>query len=281
MRDVPELKASTFRVRDQELERLPFEAEGLDAASARLPAGVYTTLRTYEGRKILRLDDHLERLKQSAWRLEPEMNIPLTRAELARALGRSLDLTRFPNSRLRITLAVPRGDLFVSVQPFAGLPPELFERGVAVAACPYVQHDTQAKATASITPLRGAQAALPAWAHEGLMIDSTGHILEGLSSNFFAIRGGVLYTADTGIIAGTIRAVVLGLAVGLLPIVWEPVHLSDLPEVTECFITSVSREVLPVVQVDRRTIGTGTPGVVTRELLQRFREYVRACADTV
>jgi branched-subunit amino acid aminotransferase/4-amino-4-deoxychorismate lyase len=90
-----------------------------------------------------------------------------------------------------------------------------------------------------------------------------------------------LYTADTGIIAGTIRAVVLELAAGLLPIVWEPVRLSDLPDATECFITSVSREVLPVVQVDRQTIGTGAPGVVTFELLKRFREYVRACADTV
>ncbi len=281
MRDLTGLNTITFCAKGDELERLPFEAESLDAASARLPSGVYTTLRTYERRKILRLDDHLARLLGSAQRLSPQTEIPLTRARLAWALGRSLDQTGFPDSRLRLTLTVPGGELYISVQPFAGLPPEWFERGVAVTVCTSIAHDTQAKSTASIIPLHSAQARLPDWAHEGMMADSAGRLLEGLSSNFFAVKGGALRTAGTGIILGTVRAVVLELAIGLAPIVSEPVRLDELRAVSECFITSVSREVLPVVRVDAQVIGEGVPGPVTRELLRRFRRYVSDHAEPV
>ena len=281
MRDLPELNVVTFRARGDELERLPLEAESLDAASARLPAGAYTTLCTYERRRILRLGDHAARLEQSARRLDPQMRVVLTRAQLACALGRALDLTGFPDSRVRITLAVPGGELFISVQLFRGLPPELFERGVAAATCPYVGHDTQAKATASISSLRGAQSTLPTWAHEGVMVDEDGHILEGLSSNFYAVEDDILHTAGAGIIMGTIRTVVLEQAAGWLPVVLEPIRLGELSHVDECFITSVSRQVLPVVRIDQQVIGRGVPGAITLELLRRFREHVHACAETV
>jgi branched-chain amino acid aminotransferase len=275
------LNTITFRVTGEELERLPFGAGSLDAASARLPSGAYTTLRTYEQRKILRLGDHVARLEQSTRQLESQAQISLSRVELVHALGRALDLTGFPDSRVRITLAVPGGELYISVQPFAGLPHELFECGVAVVVCPWVEHDTLVKSTTSIAPLHGTQATLPAWAHEGIMVDTAGRILEGLSSNFFAVKGGVLQTAGVGIIAGTVRAVVLELAADLLPVVSEPVRLNDLPDVDECFITSVSREVLPVVRVEQLIIGDGAPGAVTRELVRRFRDHVRACAEAV
>jgi branched-subunit amino acid aminotransferase/4-amino-4-deoxychorismate lyase len=260
---------------------LPFEVESLDAASARLPGGAYTTLRTYKRRKILRLDDHLTRLERSMQRLEPQAQVWLDRAKVRRALGQALDHTGFSESRLRLTFAAPGGDLFISVQPFSELPPELFERGVAVATCPYVPHVTQAKATTSITPLHSAQRQLPSWAHEGVMVNDAGCIVEGLTSNFFAVMGGKLHTAGTEVVVGTVRTVVLELAADVLPVVMEPVRLADLHDVAECFITSVSREVLPVVRVDDCVIGDGRPGAVARQLLRRYRDYVSACAETV
>ena len=113
------------------------------------------------------------------------------------------------------------------------------------------------------------------------MLDVEGRLLEGLSSNFFAVRGGVLRTAGAGIVAGIVRATVLELAASILPVTLEPVRLNELREVDECFITSASREVLPVVRVDGQVIGDGRPGAVTRELLGRFRDHVRACAESV
>jgi branched-chain amino acid aminotransferase len=283
VRDLPESKAVTFCVTGESLEQLPLEVESLDAASACLPSGAYTTLRTYERRKVLRLDDHLERLVQSARRLDAAARVLLTHAQLRHALGLALDRTGFAESRVRITLAVPKGDLFISVQPFdlASIPPELFQQGVAVMVCPFVRHETQAKATTSIASLHGVQATLPAWAHEGIMADAQGRLLEGLTCNFFAVFEGVLRTANENIVVGTTRALVLQVAQGLVPVALEPVRVRDLDRVSECFITSVSREVLPVVRVDDRILAEGRPGAVTLELLRRFRAHVRAQAETV
>jgi branched-chain amino acid aminotransferase len=281
VRDLPELNTITFRVRGETLERLPLEAESLDAASARLPPGAYTVFHTYERRKLLHLDDHIARLVCSARELDLRARFAFNHTDLARALGQALDLTGWAESRLRLTLAVPGGELFVSLQPFTPLAPELFERGAAVAVLPFIAHETQAKATVSILPLHGARARLPSWAHEGVMVDETGCILEGLSSNFFAVQGGVLHTANENIVKGTTRTLVLELAAMVLPVVWEPVRVDALPQVDECFITSVSREVLPVVRIDQQIIGRGVPGAITLELLRRFREHVRVCAETV
>jgi branched-chain amino acid aminotransferase len=230
---------------------------------------------------VLRLDDHWARLRDSALRLDARTRIALNRADLARALGQTLALAELDEARVRLTLTVPEGELYIALQPFVALPAELFERGAAAALCPFVPHATAAKATASISPLRGAKAALPAWAHEGLMVDAAGRILEGLSSNFFAVHRGMLRTANENVIIGTTRALVLELAAQLAPVTFEPVRVNELDAVAECFITSVSREVLPIVRVDERIIGGGKPGPMTLELLRRFRDWVRVRAETV
>ncbi len=113
------------------------------------------------------------------------------------------------------------------------------------------------------------------------MVDQSGFILEGLSSNFFAVKEGSLRTAGENVIVGTTRALVLELAADLAPIVLEPVCVSELGAVSECFITSVSREILPVVRVAECIIGKGRPGDVSRELLRRFQAYVRASSEAV
>ena len=214
-------------------------------------------------------------------RLDPAARVELSRADMARALGQALARAGLAEARVRLTLGVPEGELFISLERLDPLPAELYERGVAVAVCPFVPHATRAKSTASITPLRGAKAGLPAWAHEGVMVDQAGLILEGLSSNFLAVKDGRLRTAGENVIAGTTRTLVLELAAGLVPVVLEPVGVSELGAVAECFITSVSREVLPVVRVGETVIGDGRPGAVTRELLRRFRGYVRTHAQVV
>ena len=101
---------------------------------------------------------------------------------------------------------------------------------------------------------------MPAMIHEGLMVADDGAILEGLSSNFFGIRGGRLHTEEARALAGVTRSMVLELAAGLLPRGEGPVHVPEVPELEEAFITSVSREVLPVVRIDGTVIGTASRG---------------------
>ena len=106
------------------------------------------------------------------------------------------------------------------------------------------------------------------------MVDTDGAILEGLSSNFFAVCEGVLRTEDERALHGVTRSMVLELAAELVPRRGPALRTDEVTATAECFVTSVSREVLPVVSIDGQAIGDGRPGPVTRELIRRFREAV-------
>lgn len=248
-----------------------FQAEHytLKAASATLPQGAYTTLRTYGGRSVLRLDQHLRRLEESA-ALEGQpgtLDPRLTRAAVAAVL----DATHYPESRFRLTFAPPR--LFVTVEPFVPLPARLYEEGARCVTVPERRTNPHAKDTRFIATAAAAYAALPPGIEEGLMVDETGAVLEGLSSNFFAVREGSLFTEEDHALLGVTRALVLEVAASILPIEHRAPFLDD--AVAECFISSVSREVLPVVEIDGRALGDGHPGPITREIVKRFAALVR------
>ena len=104
--------------------------------------------------------------------------------------------------------------------------------------------------------------------------DVDGALLEGLSSNFFAIRGGALHTEEDRVLAGVTRALVLEVAERLLPVRRAAVCKDELALVEEAFITSVSREVLPVTRIDARAVGDGRVGPRTRAIMDAFAALV-------
>jgi branched-chain amino acid aminotransferase len=261
----------TFEWRDGELAILP-DAPDLGAASAGLPGGAYTTLRTYGGRSVLHLGDHARRLAQSA-------AAPLPASTLRAALRAALDATGHPESRLRVTFAPPR--LFVSLEPFASLPAAAYDEGVRCATVPLQRDRPEAKDTRFIATASTTYRTLPAGVHEGLLVAGDGSILEGLSSNFFALLEGTLRTEDERALPGITRSLVLEMAAGMMPVARTAVRVGDLARLDECFITSASRGVLPVVAVDDVTIGLGRPGPLTRELRRRFEERIAAEAEEV
>src|SRR5687768_10634957 len=105
------------------------EWRDLKEASAALPSGSYTTLRTYGGRSLVRLDRHVERLRTSVVPPNPPQGLP--EARVRKAIAAALEATGYAESRLRLTFAPPR--LFVSVEPFSPLPEALYREGVACA----------------------------------------------------------------------------------------------------------------------------------------------------
>ena len=245
----------------------------LAAASAALPAGAYTSLRTYGGRRVLRLAQHVRRLEESLPGDSPSLPESTVRA----AVTAALEATGHPESRLRLTYAPPR--LFVSVEPYEPLPEAFYRAGVACATLGLRRDNPRAKDTRFIATAAEAYRALPPGVQEGLMLGESGTILEGLSSNFFAITGGELRTEEERVLHGVTRALVLEVARGVLPLVLRPVRVDQLAEVDECFITSVSREILPVVTIDGHAIGGGGPGAVTRDLMGRWSTLVQREAE--
>lgn len=244
----------------------------LTAASATFPEGAYTTLRTYGGRALLRLDGHVQRLARSA-------GAPLASEEVRAALREALDITRHPEARLRVTFAPPR--LFVSVEPFVGLPEAVYDEGVRCATVPLERERPEAKDTRFIATAASAYRSLPIGVHEGLLVAGDGAILEGLSSNFFAVIGGALRTEDARALPGITRSLVLDAARGVLPVVLSAPTLDELPRTEECFVTSASRGILPVIAIDESVIGSGRPGPATKELRRTFEERVAADVEQV
>jgi len=264
----------TFALRAGGPERLASAAD-LAAASAALPEGAYTTLRTYDGDGVPHLDAHAQRLEDSvALQGRPD---GLDRTRLRRGLAAALKQTRFPESRIRITFAPP--DLFVSVEPFVPLPESVYEEGVTCATVPLRREVPQCKDTRFLGPAQSAYRALPPGAHEGLLVAEDGALLEGLSSNVFVVLDGVLRTEEARALRGTTRALVLELAQGLLPVHREAATRADLPRASEAFLTSVSREVVPVVRVDDVVVAQGRPGALARELRARYRARMKRDAE--
>jgi branched-subunit amino acid aminotransferase/4-amino-4-deoxychorismate lyase len=272
---------TTFELIDRTAQRTA-EHAGMSAASAALPAGAYTTFRTYDHNRVVRLAQHFRRLEESASLMRQRGTIDdvVARHVIASIIAQM----GYDESRFRLTFAPPR--LFISIEPFTPYAPALYEAGVRCVTVSLHRNTPHAKSTTFIASAADAYRALPAGAHEGLMIATDGSVLEGLSSNFFALLpspkgGGVgggegmtLHTEESRVLIGVTRSLVLEVAQGVLPIATQAVKVNDLPEVRECFITSVSREIMPVVKIDHLTIGDGTPGPITRELMRRFHELV-------
>jgi branched-chain amino acid aminotransferase len=251
--------------------RLVGRHASLAASSSDLPEGAYTTLRTYRGRGVVRLDQHLCRLEESVTLQGRPGAIDPSAAR--RAIGATLDAADHPESRLRITFAPPR--LFMAIEPFTPLPKRLYEQGVACVTLDLRRENPRVKDTRFIATAQGAYGRLPAGVEEGLIVGEDGALLEGLSSNFFAVIDGFLRTEEERALAGVTRSLVLEVAGGLVPVDRRAVGRGDLPHVAEAFVTSVSREVLPVIRIDERPVGDGRVGPRTGAIVRAFAELVR------
>lgn len=249
----------------------------LQAASTALPDGVYTTLRTYGPDRVLRLRQHVARLNEST--ILQGSGGTLEAAFVREAVREALEATRHPESRLRLTYAPPR--LFVSVEPFVAPAEALYREGAACVTVPLHRANPHAKDTRFATQAAAAYAALPGGAHEGLMIDDDGSILEGFSSNFFALAGGTLYTEEARVLLGITRSLVLEVARDVVPVVERAIRMADIASVGEAFLTSASRGILPVVRIDGKRVGDGRPGPVTAALGARYQALIDREAQPV
>jgi branched-chain amino acid aminotransferase len=267
--------AGTWELRKGRI-RFRGESPSIAVASERLPPGAYTSLRTYHGDRIVRLGQHIQRLIDSvAIQGHPGS---LEEADIRRLLAKALKASSYPESRLRLTFAPP--SLFVSVEPLELLPESFYRDGVWCVTVPVHRDQPDAKDTRFLATASAAYSALPPGAHEGLMVADDGSILEGLSSNFFAVLDGVLHTEEQRALHGITRSMVLEAASGVVPVSFRPVRVSDLPRVSESFLTSVSREILGVSAVDEVRFVAEKAGI-TEELRRRFREIVETEAISV
>lgn len=255
---------------------VPFAPQGetLDEATLALPSGLYTTLRTFDqGRKALGLCAHLRRLYRPLPDLGVVPQVPL--AALPRLLDELLRPLRPQEMRLRLVLSLADGALTVLATPFTPPPPALYAEGVAVVTVPFARRRPELKRTAFIRESQAQRRQVrQRGAYEGLLV-RRGRITEGLTSNFFFVRGGVVGTARRGVLYGVTRRAVLHLVRQLgLPLQYATLPLEAIATLEEAFLTSSSRGVVPIVRIDGHPIGTGRPGPITQRLQAAYAAFV-------
>jgi branched-chain amino acid aminotransferase len=256
------------------LEDVPYTAESLKDAVAFEPEGVYTVTNTYNVTQVLKLDAHLDRMEDSARR--EQIPLRLDRPRLRQALRTMIEAVDYGNVRFRVTAPRAQPDHFIlALEPFAPPGADLIATGVR---CMTVQGMARRNPSAKTNDWARVRSTftLPPSIYEGLLINPAGEILEGFTSNFYAILNGTLRTAGAGVLAGIAQGIVFEIAEGVIPVQRIAIRTDDLSRIDEAFLTSSSRGIIPIVAVDGVTIGSGLPGAQTGRLRERYNEWVAA-----
>jgi branched-chain amino acid aminotransferase len=255
--------------------------------------GVYETLRTYNGQPFL-FDRHMRRLRQSAGMLA--LDVPLSDAQIDTRFRETMaaaGLGNGPESEAYIRILVTRGvgeltyhpsacpapSIVVIVKLNVEPPREVFERGVTVSLVPIVRNHPGSvnpliKSNNLLNNALAMQEAFRQGGYEGVMRNYRGELAECTQSNLFIVKHGAVLTppSDAGLLAGITREFLFEVGAEAGIAVREAVLKDDdLFGADEAFLTSTTRELVPIVQVDSRTIGLGVPGSVTRALLDGYR----------
>ena len=261
--------------------------------------GVYETLRTYNGQAFL-FDRHMRRLRKSADMLA--LGIPLTDDQVEARFKETIAAAKLPGEAyIRILVkrgvgeltydpaACPNPSIVVIVKPHVSPGAEVFERGVRVSLVPVMRNHPNSvspmiKSNNLINNALAMQHAVRVGAFEGVMRNYRGELAELTQSNLFVVKNGTAMTPpiDAGLLPGITRGFVfeLGKEHGI-PVKDAVLHDADLLGADEAFLTSTTRELVPIVQVDDRRIGSGAPGRVTNALLRHFREAADRLTRTV
>ncbi len=252
---------------------------------------VFETIRTYGGLPF-EIDQHLERLAWSAGRVFIPLPVPLD--VLHAEVRVAVDAAQNPESYIRVMVTRGRGAMgldpstsehsarVIIVDRLEPPPATAYAQGIAAITFKTQRFgDATAAAGAKVANYLVAVLAMrearAAGASEALITDHTGRIVEGSTSNVFAVQAGELITPpeSSGILPGITRRRVLEAATDLaLPVRYRAFDQASLCGHDELFVCSSIRELLPVVRVDGRPVGGGAPGPLTLALLEKFREHV-------
>jgi branched-chain amino acid aminotransferase len=261
--------------------------------------GVYETLRTYNGEPY-QFDRHMARLRKSASLIM--LDVPFPDAEFlqriaetmsAAGLGRHGHETDEAYIRILLTrgvgdltydvAATPTPSLVIIVKPFTPPAEADYENGVKVCMADIIRNHPQSvspaiKSNNLLNNALAMQQAIRKGGVEAILRNYRGELAECSQSNLFVVRNGVVKTPplDAGLLPGITRALVLemGPAVGV-PIEEAVLKDEDLFSADEAFLTSTTKELMPIVHVDDRVIGPGVPGPITKKLLAEFRRRAK------
>ena len=256
--------------------------------------GVYETLRTYNGRPFL-FERHMRRLRSSASMLS--LTVPLDDAQIAERFRQTTEaagldaqgastpayirilVTRGVGDLTYDPAACPTPSVVVIVKALVDPPSSVYEDGVIVALVDVVRNHPGSvnpliKSNNLLNNALAMQEAVRRGAFEGVMRNYRGELAECTTANLFVVKDGAALTPpiNAGLLPGITREFVFEVGEELrLPVREQVLKDADLLGADEAFLTSTTREIVPIVRADDRTIGSGRPGPITKALTNGFR----------
>ena len=251
--------------------------------------GVYETMRTYHRRPFL-FDRHMRRLRRSAGLIE--LAPPFGDGELADQIRATQDAAKLDGEayiRVLVTRGVgeltydlkatPNPSIVIIVKPQIDPPADAYEKGVRVVIVDIVRNhpatvNPMIKSNNLMNSALAMQQALRSNAFEGVMRNFKGELTECTTANLFIVKDGAALTPplEAGLLPGITREFLFDIGKDVGVEVMEKILVDDdLFRADEAFLTSTTRELVPIVAVNDRRIGNGRPGPVTWQLLKAFR----------
>ncbi|MCG8450649.1 MAG: branched-chain-amino-acid transaminase [Pirellulales bacterium] len=255
--------------------------------------GVFEGLRSYSG-KVFRLESHVKRLYESAHAIC--LGIPMTQANMRQAINETLAANKIEDGYVRAVVTRGVGTLglgpdrcdnpqvIIIADAIELYPPEYYERGLELITSSVIRNHPCAlsprlKSLNYLNNILAKIEGMKAGCVEALMLNHNGEVAECTGDNIFLVRNEALMTPpmDAGILGGITRDAVMELAQAAgIEVLQVALTKHDVYVADECFLTGTAAEVIPVVKVDDRTIGSGKPGPMTLDLQERFHKLARS-----
>lgn len=260
--------------------------------------GVFEGIRFYNGR-VFRLEEHIRRLFDSAKAIVIQM--PWTIEEVCRFTCETVAANGLADGYIRLVVTrgsgelglnpylCPKPSMFIIASSIKLYPDEYYRDGLSIITCA-----TRRPAPAALMPqvkslnylnnIMAKVEAIQAGALEAVMLNEQGYVAECTGDNLFILKNGSLHTPliSDGALDGITRAVILEIAANLgVPIVERSLTRYDIFTADECFLTGTAAEVIPVVSLDRRTIGDGKPGEWTKRFLVEFHQLAMSTGTPI
>jgi branched-chain amino acid aminotransferase len=228
--------------------------------------GIFETLRTYKDKKILHAKDHLNRLFTSAKKIDLE--IKYNQKEILQMLKKITQKSPHQKQRIKI-IAIPKKIIILSNKLKNK---KAIYQGVKCLSIICERALPEIKSISYLPSLISHQKAEQKGCFDAILLNEKGEVYEGSYSNLFWFEKNVLCTRKDKILPGITRKIIL--KISPFKIKFKIIKINDLYEKKEIFITSSTKGIVPVIQIDHKKIGNGLPGRNTKKLIQEFLNYL-------
>ncbi|AEF17569.1 MULTISPECIES: branched-chain-amino-acid transaminase [Thermoanaerobacterium] len=250
--------------------------------------GVFEGIRAYDG-VVFKLDDHLKRLYNMAKALL--LDVPYSKEEMADKVLETVRRNNLKDAYIRLVVSRGKGDLgldpykcskptvVIIADKITLYPDEMYQNGLKIITSTFRRNsiqtlDPQIKSLNYLNNILAKIEAVKAGYPEALLLNLEGYVAECTGDNVFIVSDGILYTPPSaaGALGGITRATVIDIANKLgIPVVEKYFSLFNVYTADECFLTGTAAEAIPVTEVDKRVIGNGKPGEITKKIIEEFK----------